>query len=131
MLANATKKPISTSSSAIQETIYCDIAAMNNQQQQQQQEDRVGVADTPYSRLSLASFNSSSEAYMGLNDLASAPVSAKAGGSRREEDEDEGRSYIDLQSSPPPLEADEMYISSHFADEPLYQFYNAALIEVR
>jgi hypothetical protein len=34
---------------------------------------------------------------------------------------------MDLQ---PPLESEELYISSHFADEPLYQFYTAAIIEV-
>ena len=82
------------------------------------------TSNTPYSRLSLASCASrnSSEAYIGVNDLASSPEAAN-----RSRDADEVRSYMDLQ---PPLEAEEMYMSSHFADEPLYQFYTAAIIEV-
>ena len=55
---------------------------------------------------------------MGVNDLASRPAASAC---------EDQRSYIDLQ---PPLETDELYISSHFADEPLYQFYTAAIIEV-
>jgi hypothetical protein len=82
------------------------------------------TSNTPYSRLSLASCASrnSSEAYIGVNDLASSPETPN-----RSRDADEVRSYMDLQ---PPLEAEEMYMSSHFADEPLYQFYTAAIIEV-
>jgi hypothetical protein len=77
---------------------------------------------TPYSRLSMASVTSSrhsSETYMGVGDLASAPERSL---------QDEVRNYLDLQS---PIESEELYISSHFADEPLYQFYTAAIIEVR
>ena len=76
---------------------------------------------TPYSRLSLASMVSrnSSESYMGVGDLASAP--------ERTASNDDARTYLDLQ---PPIESEELYISSHFADEPLYQFYTAAIIEV-
>lgn len=62
---------------------------------------------------------------MGLNDLASTPAHR---GGRSPNAAEDGRSYMDLQ---PPLESEELYISSHFADEPLYQFYTAAIIEVR
>lgn len=77
---------------------------------------------TPYSRLSMASVTSSrhsNETYMGVGDLASAP--------ERSTVPDDVRNYLDLQS---PIETEELYISSHFADEPLYQFYTAAIIEV-
>ena len=56
---------------------------------------------------------------MGVGDLASAP--------ERTASNDDARTYLDLQ---PPIESEELYISSHFADEPLYQFYTAAIIEV-
>ena len=78
---------------------------------------------TPYSRLSVASLTSrnSSDTYIGVSDLASSPTAHVT-----QAVNDDVRNYLDLQ---PPLESEELYISSHFADEPLYQFYTAAIIE--
>lgn len=41
--------------------------------------------------------------------------------------------YLDLNLDAerrPGVDADELYVSSHFADEPLYQFYTASIIKV-
>jgi len=149
--SSANKKPLSRLTTAYSEsrlaveksqlideyqTQYCDIAIRPSERRSVPGTAATSESDlmgTPYSRLSLASSVSrlSSENYMGLNDLASTPAN---GDQRRSSARlspgavnEEGRSYMDLQ---PPLESEELYISSHFADEPLYQFYTAAIIEV-
>lgn len=102
---------------------YSDIAFVTHGQRPKDESSApLTSLSTPYSRLSMASVTSSrhsSETYMGVGDLASAP--------ERSTLQDNVRNYLDLQS---PIESEELYISSHFADEPLYQFYTAAIIEV-
>lgn len=88
--------------------------------QHQQAPRSLSSLSTPYSRLSLAS-HLSGETYIGVGELASAPEQ------KRSIVNEEIRHYLDLQT---PSESEELYISSHFADEPLYQFYTAAIIEV-
>lgn len=85
----------------------------------------LSALSTSYSRLSVASVGShqSNETYIGVGELASAPQHHQHSLTVNED----VRHYLDLQ---PPLESEELYISSHFADEPLYQFYTAAIIEV-
>ncbi|XP_059350138.1 uncharacterized protein LOC130686438 [Daphnia carinata] len=101
---------------------YSDIAFVTHGQRSKDESSApLTSLSTPYSRLSMASVTSSrhsSETYMGVGDLASAP--------ERSTQQDNVRNYLDLQS---PIESEELYISSHFADEPLYQFYTAAIIE--
>lgn len=98
---------------------YSDIAILPSSKSNN--ENNFSSLSTPYSRLSLSSMGSrnSNETYIGLGELASSPEHVSL--------HDDVRSYLDLQ---PPLESEELYISSHFADEPLYQFYTAAIIEV-
>ena len=81
----------------------------------------VSASDTPNNHMSLVSSNDS---YMGVGELASCPEHMR---SDRQNNGEDAKSYIDLQ---PAAETDELYVSSHFADEPLYQFYTAAIIEV-
>jgi len=114
------KLTVSKSSESLdeQQTQYCDIAIQpypSSFRKGSSLSSEGSGSNTPYSRLSLASNGT----YMSVGDMAS--------GSDIQRPE-EVRSYMDLQ---PPLESEELYISSHFADEPLYQFYTAAIIEVR
>jgi len=147
--SSANKKPLSRLTTAYSEsrlaveksqlideyqTQYCDIAIRPSGRRSVPGTAATSESDllgTPYSRLSLTSSVSrqSSENYMGLNDLASAPGDQRRSSARSSPNavNEDGRSYMDLQ---PPLESEELYISSHFADEPLYQFYTAAIIEV-
>lgn len=80
-------------------------------------------SSTVYSKLSLTSSASrnSSDTYLSVGDLASAPPRRRIGIA------EDPRNYLSLHS---PSESEELYMSSHFADEPLYQFYTAAIIEV-
>lgn len=103
-----------------QPTQYCDIAINPSVRRKSTTGSETPCSNTPYSRLSLASNGT----YMSLGEVASSSHSSTAPQSRP----DEMQSYLDLQ---PPLESEELYMSSHFADEPLYQFYTAAIIEVR
>lgn len=84
-----------------------------------------GNSSGVYKRMSLASSASrtSSDTYLTVGDLASAPPRHRSGIA------EDPRNYLSLQSSLP-SDAEELYMSSHFADEPLYQFYTAAIIEV-
>lgn len=133
--SSATKKPLSRLPTAFSESrIAAEKSLLMDEYQSMQyseiailpstnQGNHVSSLSTPYSRLSLASVGSrqSTETYIGVGDLASTPNNMNSS------IQDDVRSYLDLQ---PPLESEELYISSHFADEPLYQFYTASIIEV-
>ena len=98
------------------ETQYCDISVSR-------------VTPTTPTTSSAASSRAPSllsETYVSVEDVA---TSASA----RAEEAAGSVTYLDLNLDAerrPAVDTEELYVSSHFADEPLYQFYTASIIKV-
>lgn len=131
---SASKKPVSRLSATTSENQLAADRSFLAEEYSPTQYSRIAVgvtarkmsqgddSSTIYNRMSLTSSQSrnSSDTYLTIGDLASAPPRQRSGIA------EDPRAYLSLQS---PTDSEELYMSSHFPDEPLYQFYTAAIIE--
>ena len=119
------KKPVSrVSVTSIESQLAADRSFLSEEYSPTQY-SRIAVGATSnsiYNRFSLTSTPShnSSDSYLTIGDLACAPARQRSGIA------EDPRAYLSLHS---PTDSEELYMSSHFPDEPLYQFYTAAIIE--